>query len=136
MPLTLTPAQITAASILDNLKKLKSQYEHPSISLDNIMNDIVSLPNNILADLGNQIGPSDLNQLLEAHAAQVNGINQLSLGIEQIIASIEQRQPSETRTASTSSLDERLLSQGREIVLNNEGVFSVVNLDSENPSGE
>lgn len=136
MPLILKQTEQLAAQILNQLKKLKIQYEQPIMTIDAIMNEIISLPNDTLEDLGNQIGPSDLDQLLEAHAAQVNGINQLSLGIEQIIASIEQRQPSETRTASTSSLDERLLSQGREIVLNNEGVFSVVNLDSENPNGE
>jgi hypothetical protein len=136
MPLILKQTEQLAAQILNQLKKLKIQYEQPIMTIDAIMNEIISLPNEILEDLGNQIGSSDLDQLLQAHAAQANGINQLSLGIEQIIASIEQRQPSETRTASTSSLDERLFSQGREIVLSNAGVFSVVNLDPENLNGE
>jgi hypothetical protein len=124
MPLTLTPTQKSAASILQGLKDLASVYEHATRHLDGVMDGIIALPNDQLADLGNEIGATDLGNLLAAHAAQVAGVNQLANGIEQIIASVEGREPTEIRTASTLSLYERLAQQSREIIVA-DGVFSV-----------
>lgn len=126
MPLQLTPVQTAAAEILAALKRLKSQYEQPMMTLDAIMNGIIALPSDDLAALGNVIGETDLTNLLAAHAAQVTGANQLAQGVETIIASIEQRDPAEVRQANASSIYERLAEQGREIV-NTGGVFTVEN---------
>lgn len=132
MPLTLTPTQKSAASILQGLKDLASTYEHSTRHLDGIMDGIIYLPSDQLADLGNEIGPVELQSLLDAHAAQVAGVNSLAAGVEQIIASIEARQPAETRTASTATLYERMATQGREIVLT-DGVFSVIDIPAPEP---
>ncbi len=124
MPLTLTAPQKSAASILQGLRDLASVYEHATRHLDGVMHGIIALPSDQLADLGNEIGATDLGNLLAAHAAQVAGVNQLAQGIEQIIASVEWREPTEIRTASTLSLYERLAQQSREIIVT-DGVFSV-----------
>jgi len=124
MPLTLTPTQKSAASISQGLKELASVYEHATRHLDGVMDGIIALPSDQLADLGNEIGATDLGNLLAAHAAQVAGVNQLAQGIEQIIASVEGREATEIRTASTLSLYQRLAQQSREIIVT-DGVFSV-----------
>ena len=124
MPLQLTAPQKSAAAILTGLRSLASEYEAATRQLDGIMDGIVALPNEPLAALGNEIGPTDLAALLAAHAAQVAGVNALAAGVETIIASVEQREAGEIRQASTASLYDRLASQNREITLT-EGVFSV-----------
>jgi len=127
MPLQLTAPQKSAAAILTGLRSLASDYESATRQLDGIMDGIVALPNDPLAALGNEIGPTDLAALLAAHAAQVAGVNALAAGVEQIIASVEQRAPGEIRQASTASLYERLAAQGREIVLE-VGTFAVTDI--------
>jgi hypothetical protein len=128
MPLTLTAPQKSAAEILAKLRALQSYYAQPAIVLDGIMDGITALPNGPLADLGNEIGPLDLQSLLAAHAAQVQGVNALAAGVEQIIASIEQREPGDIRAASAASLYDRLAAQGREIVLE-DGIFTVTDIE-------
>lgn len=130
MSLTLTPTQKSAASIINGLRGLASVYEHATRHIDGILDSITALPSDQLADLGNEIGETDLASLLAAHAAQSSGVNALATGIEAIVASIEAREPSAPRAASTLTLDERLAQQGREIVLT-EGVYSVVALPEE-----
>ena len=124
MPLQLTAPQKSAASILTGLRSLTSEYEAATRQLDGILDGITALPNEPLAALGNEIGSTDLASLLAAHAAQVAGVNALATGVESIIASIEQRDPGDIRTASEATLYERLATQNREIVLT-DGVFSV-----------
>jgi hypothetical protein len=48
--------------------------------------------------------------------------------VEQIIASIEQREPGDIRTASAASLYDRLAAQGREIALE-DGIFTVTDIE-------
>jgi hypothetical protein len=130
MPLQLTEPQKSAAAILTGLRSLASDYEASTRQLDGIMDGITALPNDHLAAIGNEIGPTDLDALLAAHAAQVAGVNQLAAGVESIIASVEQRAPGEIRQASTASLYDRLAAQGREIVLE-DGVYTVTNIEEE-----
>lgn len=130
MPLQLTTTQKSAAAILSGLKELAGIYESATRHLDGVMNGIIALPSDDLAALGNEIGETDLTNLLAAHSAQVSGVNQLAQGVEAIIASIEQREPSETRAANTMSIYDRLAEQGRQIVVN-EGVFSVAQTQTE-----
>lgn len=125
MPLTLTPATLSAAATLTGLRALASAYESATRQLDGILDGIIALPDADLAELGNAMGAEQMEQLLAAHAAQVAGVNQLSAATQQIIAALENREPAAPRLASTASLTERLAAQNREIIAA-DGVFSVV----------
>ena len=122
MPLQ-TPTTLAAAQMADAAVNARSHYAAAASQLNAINSTILSLPNDLLAEFGNTLGPLEMELLTSSHAAQGDGLNALLDGINAVLAA-SGIQPV-TASVDTRPLADKLAEQRREIILT-DGVFSVV----------
>jgi len=96
--------------------------------LNGITRIILSMPNDLLAAFGNDLGPQEMELLTTSHAAQGEGLNQLIGGINAVLAA--SGIPPVSAAVDTRPLADKLAEQRREIVLT-DGLFSVVDFPAE-----
>lgn len=122
MPLQ-TPTTLAAAQMAESAVNARSHYAAAASQLNGINRTILSLPNDLLAEFGNTLGPLEMELLTSSHAAQGVGLNALIAGINAVLAA--SGIPPVTASVDTRPLADKLAEQRREIVLV-DGVFSVV----------
>ncbi len=122
MPLQ-TPTTLAAAQMADAAINARSHYAAAAGQLNAINRTILGMPNDQLAEFGNDLGPAEMELLTSSHAAQGEGLNALISGINAVLSA--SGIPPVSAAVDTRPLSEKLSEQRREIVLV-DGVFSVV----------
>jgi hypothetical protein len=132
MPLQ-TPTTLAAAQMADAAVNARSHYAAAAGQLNAINHTILGMPNDQLAEFGNDLGPVEMEALTSSHAAQGEGLNQLIGGINAVLGA--SGIPPVSAAVDTRPLAEKLAEQRREIVLA-DGVFSVVDFPEPEPEPE
>lgn len=122
MPLQ-TPTTLAAAQMTEAAVNARSHYAAAVSQLNAINGTILGMPNDLLAEFGNTLGPAEMELLTTSHAAQGAALNALLAGINAVLSA--SGIPAVSASVDVRPLAEKLAEQRREIVLT-DGVFTVV----------
>lgn len=88
MPLEFNTTSQTVASLIDEIRGLKGDYESATCRLDAMTSRLLALPNDQLAAFGNYLGPADSNLETSLATSGTNAtVNIVSLGVPSTVGS-------------------------------------------------
>lgn len=126
MSLIRTKSNVTAANILERVKRLYGNYAASVTHLNAMVRELLSLNDNDLASFANERGAAGLFELTTLHGEQGDAVNKLITQSCSLLSDSGINYP--VLTVDVRPLDEKLADQGRKLVYEN-NTFSVVAIE-------
>ena len=130
MPLIQSKSAAAAASILSRVQNLAGNYNACATHLNAIVQDVLAMDDDALAEFANDIGPTGLNELTTLHAEHGASITELSQSSSTMLFDSGIVWPASV--VDVRPLNEKLAEQGRELTFA-DGVFAVSQLPQPEP---